>query len=158
MEGVCDCLPSSRQDDVSPQPFRFFFGGDTGYRTVPRGFVDAPGARETLPACPVFRTIGELCPVCLLLLDLGCDWRHQAKCSARLIWQPCLSARILLVGSCPLSTVIPLMQWRFTATFGHGSRLACIGVSHPEFPNNLFALRWYTAVDCECCCAQEPSC
>jgi N-acyl-phosphatidylethanolamine-hydrolysing phospholipase D len=38
------------------QPIKIYFGGDTGYRSVPHGFE---GDESTLPGCPAFKEIGE---------------------------------------------------------------------------------------------------
>jgi N-acyl-phosphatidylethanolamine-hydrolysing phospholipase D len=51
---------------------RFFFSGDTGYRTVPKGFVDTPENRAALPCCPSFAAIGEaLGPFDLSAIGIG---------------------------------------------------------------------------------------
>jgi N-acyl-phosphatidylethanolamine-hydrolysing phospholipase D len=38
---------------------RFWFGGDTGYRAVPRDHPNTPEALDALPYCPAFKEIGE---------------------------------------------------------------------------------------------------
>ncbi len=46
---------------VAWQSKRFFFMGDSGYRTVPRGFVESKdNPRDQFPACPAFKEIGEV--------------------------------------------------------------------------------------------------
>ena len=37
---------------------RFYFSGDTGYRSFDRGFVETPEALAALPHCPAFKDIG----------------------------------------------------------------------------------------------------
>lgn len=50
-----------------------WFGGDTGYRAVPRGFDDFDEeARAALPACPAFSAIGRrLGPFTLACIPIG---------------------------------------------------------------------------------------
>ena len=55
--------------DDDPHPFRFFFGGDTGYRSIPHEFVDTPDNRVALPYCPAFKQIGA-CLVSAALLAI----------------------------------------------------------------------------------------
>jgi len=38
---------------------RFYFAGDTGYRSVPKGKTEAEIKKLNLPTCPVFKEIGE---------------------------------------------------------------------------------------------------
>ncbi|KAJ7187833.1 N-acyl-phosphatidylethanolamine-hydrolyzing phospholipase D [Mycena filopes] len=44
------------QEEGEAAPARVYFGGDTGYRSVPSSTDEGP---ETLPVCPAFKEIGE---------------------------------------------------------------------------------------------------
>jgi len=51
---------------------RFWFAGDTGYRTVPRGITDEEDRKLDLPTCPVFKEIGQrLGPFDLACIPIG---------------------------------------------------------------------------------------
>ena len=41
--------------EQSGEPFKFFFGGDTGYRTVPRNHQNNLEAERALNTCPIFK-------------------------------------------------------------------------------------------------------
>lgn len=51
---------------------RFYFAGDTGYRSVPRGPALSRAAEDALPRCPAFKEIGRRAgPFDLALLPIG---------------------------------------------------------------------------------------
>ena len=53
-------------------PVTFFFSGDTGYRSVPRGAALYSRAEAAGPVCPAFKAVGDtLGPVDLAVLPLG---------------------------------------------------------------------------------------
>ena len=73
------CLHPTRSWSVSggtPTSGKFYFGGDTGYRSVPKGF---PREEEhLLPHCPAFTEIGaRLGPFDLGLIPIGACVDHM---------------------------------------------------------------------------------
>ena len=55
-----------------PRHTRFYFSGDTGYRSVPKGTVPLSAAEDAAPSCPAFREVGALYgPLDLALLPIG---------------------------------------------------------------------------------------
>jgi hypothetical protein len=43
---------------VVTNKFRYYFAGDTGYRSIPRGTTDLTQL-DKLPYCPAFKEIGD---------------------------------------------------------------------------------------------------
>ncbi|PWN26037.1 Metallo-hydrolase/oxidoreductase [Jaminaea rosea] len=65
-------LPSDTSASRHPSA-RIWFSGDSGYRSLPRGFpTDGSGDESSLPHCPAFREIGQLLgPFDLALIACG---------------------------------------------------------------------------------------
>ena len=72
----CSFTVVTRRVDAAPAPapssVTFFFSGDTGYRSVPRGAAPYSRAETAGPVCPAFKEVGDaLGPVDLAVLPLG---------------------------------------------------------------------------------------
>ncbi|KAF7358026.1 Zn-dependent hydrolase oxidoreductase family [Mycena venus] len=53
---VVEAVPAAGEDTAQAKQAKVYFGGDTGYRSVPSSTDDGP---EDLPVCPAFKEIGE---------------------------------------------------------------------------------------------------
>jgi N-acyl-phosphatidylethanolamine-hydrolysing phospholipase D len=56
----------------SPRDVRFYFSGDTGYRSIAKGVEPLSAEEDAAPRCPAFREIGQRYgPIDLALLPIG---------------------------------------------------------------------------------------
>ncbi len=93
-------------------PLRFFFMGDSGYRSVPRGAADTPTLRSSQPHCPAFRDVGDaLGPFDLAALGIGAYSPRWFMYVASRVWTTtsfsnhwCASPPYLLVIIVPSSS------------------------------------------------------